>query len=43
MLFSLVLLVLAACAGYPPPIRILPAEILAAFPTLQSLVERLTA
>lgn len=28
---------------YPPPIRIVPAEILAAFPALQGLVERLTA
>ncbi len=27
---------------YPPPIRLVPAEILAAFPTLQGLVERLT-
>ncbi len=28
---------------YPPPIRIEPAEITAAFPTLRGLVERLTA
>ncbi len=28
---------------YPPPIRIVPAEILGAFPALRSLVERLTA
>ena len=28
---------------YPPPIKIVPAEILAAFPALKGLVERLTA
>ncbi len=28
---------------YPPPIRIVPAEISAAFPVLQGLVESLTA